>query len=137
MTTAEIITFLRAFNRWRRGDDLEQPDARRVGEMIDAACDHIERLEQEIYGWRNKWECAVELAALAEFELSKKTNTPETDNLARGNHVVPTEFAQDLERQLCKARDTAHRLRIQRGVARNFGAQMERERNEAREALLR
>jgi hypothetical protein len=28
------------------------------------------------------------------------TDTPETDNLARGNHVVPTEFAQDLERQL-------------------------------------
>jgi hypothetical protein len=23
--------------------------------------------------------------------------TPETDNLARGNHVVPTEWAQDLE----------------------------------------
>jgi hypothetical protein len=27
------------------------------------------------------------------------TTTPETDNLARGNHVVPTEFAQDLERE--------------------------------------
>jgi hypothetical protein len=27
------------------------------------------------------------------------TDTPETDNLARGNHVVPTEFAQDLERK--------------------------------------
>jgi hypothetical protein len=26
------------------------------------------------------------------------SNTPETDNLARGNHVVPTEFARDLER---------------------------------------
>lgn len=25
--------------------------------------------------------------------------TPETDDLARGNHVVPTEFAQDLERE--------------------------------------
>jgi hypothetical protein len=43
-STAEIITFLRAFNRWRRGDeDLEQPDVRKVGEMIDAACDHLER----------------------------------------------------------------------------------------------
>ena len=48
-TTAEIITFLRAFNRWRRGDeDLEQPDARKAGEAIDAACAHIERLEQEL-----------------------------------------------------------------------------------------
>jgi hypothetical protein len=26
------------------------------------------------------------------------SDTPETDELARGNHVVPTEFAQDLER---------------------------------------
>jgi hypothetical protein len=43
-TTAEIITFLREFNRWRRGDeDLEQPCARKVGEMIDAACDRLEQ----------------------------------------------------------------------------------------------
>lgn len=27
------------------------------------------------------------------------TDTPETDNLARGNHVVPTEFAEKLERE--------------------------------------
>jgi len=26
-------------------------------------------------------------------------NTPETDNLARGNHVVPTEWAEQLERE--------------------------------------
>jgi hypothetical protein len=48
-TTAEIITFLRAFNRWRRGDeDLEQPCASKVGEMIDAACERIERLEMAL-----------------------------------------------------------------------------------------
>ena len=41
--TSEIVTFLRNFNRWRRGDDLEQPDARKVGEMIDAACDQLEQ----------------------------------------------------------------------------------------------
>jgi len=27
------------------------------------------------------------------------TDTPETDDLARGNHVVPTEFAEQLERR--------------------------------------
>lgn len=27
------------------------------------------------------------------------SDTPETDNLARGNHVVPTEFAEQLERE--------------------------------------
>ena len=27
------------------------------------------------------------------------SGTPETDNLARGNHVVPTEWAEQLERE--------------------------------------
>jgi hypothetical protein len=57
------------------------------------------------------------------------SDTPETDGLALGNHVVPTEFAQDLERQLRKARDWVFRLRKQRAIERNFGEQMERERN--------
>jgi hypothetical protein len=57
------------------------------------------------------------------------SDTPETDSLARGNHVVPTEFAQGLERQLRKARDYVFRLRKQRAIARNFGEQMEQERN--------
>jgi|LakMenEpi03Aug12_release.lakeMendotaPanAssembly.Ray.scaffolds.fasta_scaffold704656_3 hypothetical protein len=38
------------------------------------------------------------------------SDTPETDNVARGNHVVPTEFAQDLERQLGKMRSALQRL---------------------------
>jgi hypothetical protein len=46
MTTSEVITFLRNFNRWRRGDDLEQPDARRVGEAIDAACGRAKQLNE-------------------------------------------------------------------------------------------
>jgi len=57
------------------------------------------------------------------------SDTPETDSLALGNHVVPTEFAQGLERQLRKARDYVFRLRKQRAINRNFGEQMERERN--------
>jgi hypothetical protein len=32
------------------------------------------------------------------------SDTPGTDNLARGNHVVPTEFAQDLERERDEAK---------------------------------
>jgi hypothetical protein len=35
------------------------------------------------------------------------SNTPEADNLARGNHVVPTEFAQQLEVQRNEARGWA------------------------------
>lgn len=63
------------------------------------------------------------------------TDTPETDNVARGNHVVSTGFAQDLERQLSSARAMVHKLRRQRAVARQFGEQMERERDSARHAF--
>lgn len=44
----------------------------------------------------------------------------------------------EMERRGCerdKARDMVLRLRKQRAIARNFGEQMERERDEAREAL--
>jgi hypothetical protein len=36
--------------------------------------------------------------------------TPRTHDLARGNHVVPTEFAEDLERELNEWRNCADRL---------------------------
>lgn len=32
-------------------------------------------------------------------------DTPETDDLARGNHVVPTEWAEQLERERNEAMD--------------------------------
>lgn len=32
--------------------------------------------------------------------MSATSDTPRTDDLARGNHVVPTEWAEDLEREL-------------------------------------
>jgi len=39
-------------------------------------------------------------------ESSKSVNaTPQTDNLARGNHVVPTEWAEQLERERDEARE--------------------------------
>lgn len=40
------------------------------------------------------------------------TDTPETDNLARGNHVVPTEFAQQLERERDKAMDALSEISL-------------------------
>ena len=40
-------------------------------------------------------------------------STPETDDLARGNHVVPVEWAQQLERQ----RDEAvEEVRLLKGI---------------------
>jgi hypothetical protein len=37
-----------------------------------------------------------------------KTDTPETDDLARGNHVVPTEFAEQMERKRDEAVRSCH-----------------------------
>ena len=47
MTPTETATILRQFNGWRRDfdDKFEQPDARGVGDAIDAAIEMIERLE--------------------------------------------------------------------------------------------
>jgi hypothetical protein len=50
------------------------------------------------------------------------TDTPETDNLARGNHVVPTEFAQGLERDI-------YNLQDQRDFAISQIKRLERERD--------
>jgi hypothetical protein len=63
-------------------------------------------------------------------------DTPETDaqelvHSVSGAklHCVDVEFARKLERERDEARDTVLRLRKQRAIARNFGEQMERERN--------
>jgi len=37
------------------------------------------------------------------------SGTPETDDIARGNHVVPTEWAQQLERERDEAIDAMKR----------------------------
>jgi hypothetical protein len=50
----QTVNFFRTFNRWRRGDEtLERPCPRVVGEMIDAACDRIERMQREIESLRD------------------------------------------------------------------------------------
>ena len=54
--------------------------------------------------------------------------TPETDNLARGNHVVPTEWAEQLERERDEARKLAEAFHQDQ-------VSLLRERDEAREAL--
>lgn len=72
-----VIHKLREYNKWRRGDEeLPQPDPFEVGGYIDDICDIAERLEKElkearneIDGWKNKWNIAVEFAAIAENKL--------------------------------------------------------------------
>jgi hypothetical protein len=62
--------------------------------------------------------------------------TPQTDDLARGNHVVPTEWAEQLERE----RDEALIDRANGDIATmtiNHYERVLRERDEAREALMK
>jgi len=65
--TSETVAFLRKFNLWRRGGyDQQPPRAHEVGEAIDSACDHIERMEREIEGLRDalcSYKCADKAAA--------------------------------------------------------------------------
>ena len=44
------------------------------------------------------------------------SDTPETDDIARGNHVVPTEWAQQLERERDEARDDAQKSKAYKRV---------------------
>jgi uncharacterized coiled-coil DUF342 family protein len=74
------------------------------------------------------------------------SNTPETDNLARGNHVVPTEWAEKLERERDEARverdslqalslslaETCTKLKTERDEWAKLCGQYKQERDEAR-----
>ena len=47
MTLNEVITILRNFNKWRRGNEnIPQLDAREIGKAIDAAIEMIERMRE-------------------------------------------------------------------------------------------
>lgn len=66
--------------------------------------------------------------------------TPETDDIARGNHVVPTEWAQQLERERDEARRKLNNLDVTAIHSCHNECQrpvciLRRERDEAQEAL--
>ena len=46
------------------------------------------------------------LAHHADMKQRHPIPTPRTDAIARGNHVVPTEWAEELERELAEAKET-------------------------------
>ena len=56
----------------------------------------IERFKFALEAWKN---------------YNKMSHTPETDDLARGNHVVPTEWAKQLERERDEAREEVRLLK--------------------------
>ena len=61
------------------------------------------------------------------------SDTPRTDDLARGNHVVPTEFAKDLERELNESRDDAEHWKIELEIVEARLCGWKHPRDEARE----
>jgi hypothetical protein len=62
--------------------------------------------------------------------MTELSDTPETDNLARGNHVVPTEWAERLERERDEARGDLDNMQEQRDLAMKVIKRLERERDE-------
>jgi hypothetical protein len=63
------------------------------------------------------------------------SNTPETNNLARGNHVVPTEFAELLERERDLLRQKIIVMKEWSAALADIGDDLRANRDEAREAL--
>lgn len=41
MTKQEIADLLGKYNRWRRGEDIEQPDPAEIGEALDLAIAYL------------------------------------------------------------------------------------------------
>ena len=71
MKRSDLIKNLRAYNKWRRGDETAaMPEPADIGRWIDQACDEFGFLDAVlaggVEGWKNKWECAVTMAAKAE-----------------------------------------------------------------------
>ncbi len=62
--------------------------------------------------------------------------TPETDNLARGNHVVPTEWAEQLERERDEARKLAEAFHLDQVSLLRERDEAREERDELKDALL-
>jgi geranylgeranyl pyrophosphate synthase len=64
---------------------------------------------------------------------NKVSDTPQTDDLARGNHVVPVEWAEQLERERDEAREDLEFRRELYKVQENYLELARREGDEARE----
>lgn len=63
------VQIIRRHNKWRRSDEslaMESPKA--IGEALDSVCDAMDHHADEIMGWRDKWQCAVDMAARAQVD---------------------------------------------------------------------
>jgi hypothetical protein len=64
-------------------------------------------------------------------------STPETDDLARGNHVVPTEWAQQLEQERDEAREKMADALQEVDLRTLDFERVKQERDQAVEALMK
>lgn len=48
MTILEAVQILTYLNKWRRGEDIPQPDPKIVGEAIDASIKVLTKLNEKI-----------------------------------------------------------------------------------------
>jgi hypothetical protein len=64
-------------------------------------------------------------------------DTPQTDNLARGNHVVPTEFAQELEVERNHAQEGLTRAGLIIAQIQKDADEIERERDKVKAEVAR
>ena len=54
---------------WMQGVTKDLPNFVEFARKLERERDEA---REEIIGWKNKWECAVEMAARAELEIEKK-----------------------------------------------------------------
>lgn len=59
---SSVVSLVRRYNRWRKGDDdLEMENPKQIGEALDAICDLVEKLQRHVEdGKRNGQRCAEE-----------------------------------------------------------------------------
>jgi hypothetical protein len=133
---SETVAFLRAFNRWRRGDiTLEQPCPQEIGEAIDAACDEIERLQA---GGCARDQRTTQFCAAIQERDELRRERDQALVLAGGASTLRELANLHVEALLCwstaeRERDEERAITFRQA---DYMDELERERDEARAALL-
>jgi hypothetical protein len=126
MKRSDLIKNLRAYNKWRRGDEaVKMPEPADIGRWIDQACDELRFLDAVLDGGvaREAGRCELSDADAAEAQaraedallimenLLKRTKSNQgllnPADAARGNHVVPAGWAKHPEDVLAFVKEGA------------------------------
>jgi hypothetical protein len=96
----------------------ERDEMKEQCDLLTEQLDFQQKLSREYVdlntGWRNKWECAVEMAALAEIERDEARATIETLEIRHAAAMLHTQTVVDahesLERELTKLKQSIANL---------------------------